>query len=313
MANWDRIRTFLRVVERGGFTAAAKQLGAPVTSVSRKVIALEEELGVRLLNRTTRHVSATQAGRELYDRCVQAEAIVDDAERVVRALREEPVGVLKILAPYTLGLTVLEPALTEFRRRYPQVRLELTLDNQPLDLIEHGFDIALHRGTLPDSGYMFRMLGQSRAVLVASPSYLDRAGRPELPEHLLQHALLVLGRVEPATWRLLNPSGSVVEIIVSPAIASNESLALVRQAIGSAGIALASDQLVSRHVEQGKLEVVLPGWQRAEDTDVALLFPSQATLDRKVRLFIDYCVDIFSQIPDLAPNKSRHAATGSTG
>lgn len=291
----DRIQIFLRVVERGSFTAAAVQLGLPLTSASRKVKALEDGLGVQLLHRTTRRVRVTEAGRDYYERCVRAEEILDEAERTVRALRTEPEGTLRVLVPYAPGLIVLEPALTEFRRRYPKVQLVLTYDNGPLDLIEHGFDVALRVGPLPDSGYSARPLGWSRAKLVASGAYLDRAGRPANPQELTNHAILVMGQVAPlTTWRLRSNAGAVSEIIVRPVVISNESVTLIRQAVNGAGIALISTHLIARHLAQGELEIILPQWRRANDMQISAVFPRRATSERKVRAFVDFAMEVFA-------------------
>lgn len=293
--SFERIRIFLRVAERGSFTAAATQLGLPLTSVSRRVSELEESLGVRLLNRTTRRVSLTEAGREYYERCILASEMLDEADRVVRALRTEPEGTLRILTPYAPGLIVLEPALIEFRRQYPKVQLHLTYDNKPLDLVEHGFDVALRTGPLADSGYSARRLGWSRAQLAASPSYLERVGRPESPYDLPKHSLLVIGETAPlTTWRLINETGVTANVIVRPVLISNESATIMRQAVSGAGIALISRQLMAHRLAEGALETVLPQWHRSNDVEISVLFPKKATLDRKVRAFIDFAAGVFA-------------------
>ena len=261
--------------------------------------ALEDDLGVRLLHRTTRRVSVTDAGREFYERCARAEEILEEAEGAVRALSHEPQGTLRVLTSYALGLSMLEPALDEFRRRYPKVRLALTFDNYPLDLVEHGFDVALRAGPLPESGYMARSLGRSRARLAASPTYLDRAGRPQTPQDLAGHALLAVGGEAPlTTWRLRDMAGAVAEVTIRPILVSNESVTILRQAVGGAGITLVSTPLMARRLAAGELEIVLPGWYRAEDAEVVALFPPRATLDRKVRAFVDFAAEIFAPWAD---------------
>lgn len=293
--DFERIRIFLRVVERGSFTAAAAQLDMPLTSASRKVKSLEDELGVQLLYRTTRRVSVTEAGRDFYERCVQAESILDEASRSTRALRAEAEGTLRVLMPYAIGLIVLEPSLVAFRRRYPKVQLVLTYDNRPLDLIEHGFDVALRVGPLPDSEYSVRSLGWSRAKLVASPAYLARVGRPAAPQDLPAHDVLVMGGATPvSTWRLRSDAGAIAQVVVRPVLISNESVTLIRQAINGAGLALVSTQLTAHRLAQGELEIVLPQWRRADDIELSVLFPKRATLDRKVRAFVDFATEIFS-------------------
>lgn len=294
MTNLENIQIFLRLVERGSFTAAAGQLGLPLTSVSRRIKALEDELGVQLLYRTTRRVSVTEAGREYYERCVRAEELLDEADRTIRAILTEPEGTLRVLTPYAPGLIILEPKLIEFRRRYPKVQLLLTYDNKPLDLIEHGFDVALRTGPLPDSGYSARRLGLSRARLAASPSYLERAGRPASPHDLPGHDLLTLGDAPLTTWRLTNDAGTIAEISARPILTSNESATIIRQMASGAGIGLISTPLMAHRLAQGVVEIVLPQWYRAHDAEISALFPRRATLDRKVRAFVDFAVEVFA-------------------
>lgn len=309
MADLDNVLTFLRVVERGGFTAAATQLGVPLTSVSRRVRALEDELGVQLLYRTTRRVAVTDAGREYYERCVRAEELLEEADRAIRATLTEPEGTLRILTPYAPGLMVLEPALIEFRRHYPRVQLLITYDNKPLDLIEHGFDVALRVGPIPDSGYSMRALGRSRQQLAASPAYLDHVGRPATPQDLLAHDLLAVGDAPLVRWKLVNETGATSEVTAKPVLVSSESATVIRQAASGAGIGLISYQLMAPRITQGLLEMVLPQWRRANDLEISALFPTRATLDRKVRAFVDFAAEIFATwVPEPAGQTagSRH-------
>ncbi|WP_448954439.1 LysR substrate-binding domain-containing protein [Labrys neptuniae] len=295
MHNLESLWVFLRVVERGSFTAAASRLGLPLSTVSRRISALEEDLGVRLLNRTTRRVSLTEAGRDFYERCSLAEEILEEADLTVRALRTEPEGTLRVVVPYALGLIALEPALAEFRRRFPKIRLALTFDNHPLDLVEHGFDVALRTGVLPDSSYVARRLGRSRARLLASPAYLDRAGRPTSPQDLSGHAVLAHGQGELlTTWRLRNGGGSEVEVAVRPILMSNESDTIIRQMLKGAGIALVSTRLMANRAGGEPFEIVLPDWHRAEDAEVWALYSKRATRDRKILAFVEYAAEIFA-------------------
>ncbi|TXI05049.1 MAG: LysR family transcriptional regulator [Rhizobium sp.] len=295
-ADLESIRIFLRVVERGSFTAAATQLRLPLTSVSRRVKQLEDDLSVQLLYRTTRRVWVTDAGRDYYERCIQAEEILEEADQIARAVRIEPQGMLRVLMPYTLGLSVVEPRLGEFRQAYQKVQLALTYDNYPLDLIEHGFDVALRTGPLSDSGYSARTLGRSRAHLAASPAYLDRFGRPERPQDLRGHAIMIMGAgTSLATLRLLDDANNVSEIVVKPILTSNEATTIIRQAVAGAGIALISPQLAPQRFARGELEIVLPRWQRADDIELHALFPRRATSDRKVRSFVDFLAEVFKE------------------
>lgn len=294
MMDFDAVRMFLRVVERGGFTSAAKHMRVPVSTISRKISILEDDLGVPLLHRSTRRVSVTQAGLEFYEKCLKAETALDEAEHIVRTQRDEPVGLLRVLMPYALGLNTIEPTLATFRRLYPLIKLELTFENLPLELIEHGFDVALRRGPLPDSGYLYRRLAMAGAKLVAAPHYLDRVGRPKTPEELSRYDLIAFGRAAPTVWRLRNESGQIVEVAFDPVLAANESMALAPLAVAGAGVALLSPQISRKYIEDGSLERVLPGWDREQQTEIVAIYPAQAALDRKVRLFVDHCIEVFS-------------------
>ncbi|MBJ9894879.1 LysR family transcriptional regulator [Burkholderia cenocepacia] len=291
----DSIRIFLRVVERGSFTAASVELDMPLSRVSRKVKHLEDDLGVQLLYRTTRRVSVTEAGRDYYDRCLRAEDILLAADRQVRTLRTDPEGTLRVLVPYAIGLFQLEPALAEFRRRYPLVQLVLIYDNSPLDLVEHGFDVALRAGLLNDSGYVARSLGWSHAKLAASPAYLDRTGRPRTPDDLAQHDILFVGRDAPGlTLRLSNTDGERADVPVQPVLISNESVTVLRQATSGGGIALISTHFTARRLARNELEIVLPDWHRTNDVELHALYPRRATLDSMVRAFVEFLTELFA-------------------
>lgn len=294
--DFDGIRIFLRVVERGSFTAAAKQLGLPLASASRRVRALEDRLGVQLLYRTTRRISVTEAGHDFYERCARAEALLEEADQAVRSRHDEPQGTLRVLVPYAPGLIVLEPRLAEFRRRFPKVQLVLTYDNDPRDVIAGGFDLAVRTGPLPDTAeYAARRLGWSRARLVASRAYLDRQGRPAVPQDLSSHTILAFADSAPlVTWRLVNDAGAVAQLTLRPVLISNESATIMRQAINGAGIALVSTQLMAHRLAAGELEIVLPAWHRMPDLELNALFPKRATQDSKVRAFIDFLKEVFA-------------------
>jgi len=295
MARFDDVEVFVRVVERGSFHGAALQLGLPATSVSRKVKALEERLGVQLLHRTTRRVWPSDAGQAYYQRCVNAVALLDQADAQVRALTQQPEGPLKVLMPHATGILILEPELAAFRARYPKVQLHLTLDNHALDLVEHGFDLAVRPGPVRDSSYHVRRLGLSPLHLFASPAYLERCGRPQHPDDLAHHQLIaVRSSPGPLMWALDGPDGSV-ELKLQPMLITNDPIMAVRQAIAGEGIALLSRCLSRRRQEMGELELVLPQWQRREALETVALFPARATLDLKVRVFVDFLTEVFSR------------------
>jgi DNA-binding transcriptional LysR family regulator len=292
MRRLDELEIFVRVVERGTLTAAATALGLPLATVSRQLRALEARLGVQLLHRTTRRLSVTEAGRLFYERCSAALSTIEAAEAAAGSFRFEPSGTLRVLAPYAFGLVGLAPRLGEFRLRFPQIHLCLFLENQPLDLVEHGFDIAIRAGPVPDSSYTMRLLRPFVTQLVASPAYLDHAGRPQTPVEIDQHPLLAIATdIRPVRWGLKGPKGAA-EITGAPIFAANDATLVRQLAINGAGIALLSEPTIRAAVAEGTLEVVLPEWSRQEDTQFVILYPRRATTDRKVKAFVDYMLEV---------------------
>lgn len=295
MARFDDIEVFLRVVERGSFSAAAAQMGLPATSVSRKLKTLEDRLGVQLLHRTTRRVWPSEAGQAYYNQCVDAIAALDRAEASARALTKEPEGPLKVLITYAPAILILEPELATFRARYPKVQLNLTLDNHPLDLSEHGYDVAVRPGPVRDSSYHVRSLGLQTMSLLASPTYLDRKGRPSHPSELGLHDLVAI-RSRPGLlhWDLDGPGGPV-DLQIQPALVTNDPIMALRQTLSGAGILMMSRCLARRRIDAGELEVVLPDWRRREPLETVALFPARATQDLKVRVFVDFMVEVYAR------------------
>lgn len=305
MARFDDVEVFVRVVERGSFHGAAQQLGLPATSVSRKIKALEDRLGVQLLHRTTRRVWPSDAGQAYYQRCVNAVALLDQADAQVRALTQEPEGPLKVVMPHSTGILFLEPELGTFRARYPKVQLHVTLDNHPLDLVEHGFDMAVRHGPVRDSSYHVRRLGLSPLHLMASHDYIAHHGRPEHPNDLARHALIgIRSAPGPLMWALEGPEGGV-ELKIEPQLVTNDPVLAMRQALAGGGIALLSHCLSQRRIESGELEILLPEWERREPLETVALFPARATLDLKVRVFLDFLAEIFGRRFQSAPAKAR--------
>lgn len=295
MARFDEVEVFLRVVERGSFIGAAAQLGLPASTVSRRVKLLEDRLGVQLLHRTTRRVWPSDAGQAYYQRCVTAVAMLERADAAARALTQEPEGPLRVLMSYGPGILIIEPELARFRALYPKVQLHLTLDNHALDLVEHGFDLAVRHGPVRDSSYHLRRLGTAPLHLIASPAYLDRAGRPQHPRELEQHELLALRtNPGPLVWPLEGPQGTF-ELKLDPRIVTNDVIMAMRQAIGGAGIMVSSQCLARNRIESGELEVVLPEWHLRDALETVALFPARATQDLKVRVFLDFLADTFAR------------------
>ncbi|MBT6118686.1 MAG: LysR family transcriptional regulator, partial [Rhodospirillaceae bacterium] len=181
---------FAKVVEARSFTAAAEQLGLSKSAVSKQISRLEDRLGIRLLNRTTRRLSLTEAGAAYYERCARIVAEAEAADLAITHLQSEPRGVLQVNAPMSFGIAHVAPAIPDFLERYPELRVDMTLNDRVVDLVDEGFDVAIRIGALADSSLIARRLAESRMVAVAAPGYLQRHGAPDRPEDLERHNCL---------------------------------------------------------------------------------------------------------------------------
>jgi len=280
----NRITVFVRVVEAGSFTGAAVVLGLRKSSASRSVAALEADLGIRLLQRTTRKLSLTDAGRAFYDRARDALAGLDEARNAVSSLGAAPRGLVRITAPVDLAAD-LAAVTTVFLRAHPDVRVETLLTARYVDLVKEGFDLAIRAGSLADSSLLARKLGESEFGLFASPAYLDAAGRPRRLADLARHEC-VLYRAGSATarWRLSGPRGDE-EVSVRGRVDTDE-LAFVRaMVLAGFGIALVPVSTMIRPlVASGVLERVLPRYA-LRGAVVHIVWPSRRFEPAAVALF----------------------------
>ncbi|GMV27948.1 MAG: hypothetical protein AMXMBFR59_00730 [Rhodanobacteraceae bacterium] len=284
---------FVRVVEQGGFTAAARALGLPKTSVSRKVQELEERLGLHLLKRTTRRIGLTEAGTLYYEHCRHIARDLEAAESAVNQLHGAPRGWLRVTAPYTLGSNALAPILPEFLQRHPELRVELVLSNDKLDLIGSDIDLALRVGALADSTFSARRLGSFVAQVYASHDYLARCGEPTRPEELVHHRTLAMSQHRGANGRYCWPlrNGSVSDdYLVSPSVVANDPTVLRSALVGGQGLALISDSLVESLVAMGKLRRVLHGWE-SPAVDLNAVYPPGRSQLPKVRVFVEFLLE----------------------
>jgi DNA-binding transcriptional LysR family regulator len=281
----NRITVFSRVVEAGSFTAAAGVLGVQKSSVSRSVAALEEELGIRLLQRTTRKLSLTDAGRAYYDRARDALASLDEARQAASSLGTEPRGVVRVTAPVDL-VGDLGAVTSEFLGAHPAVRVEMFLTARFVDLVKEGFDLAVRAGPLTDSSLLARKLPDVEHALFAAPAYLARAGRPRRVEDLARHEC-VLHRAGGGTarWRLTGPHG-VEEVTVQGRVDTDEFAFVRAVVVAGFGIALAPVTLCGPLAKRGELERVLPRYGRPA-APVHIVWPSRQFEPAAVTLYRD--------------------------
>jgi DNA-binding transcriptional LysR family regulator len=281
----NEILVFARVVQTGSFTTAATQLGMPKSTVSRKVVELEERLGSRLLQRTTRKLSVTDAGRTFYEYCLRIVAEVEDAERAVTGLLDTPRGLLRVTAPVNSAL--LGPIVNDYLRRYPEVRLELFCTGRMVDLVAERFDVGIRAGGLAHSTLVARSLGHLSWLLVATPAYLSKRGRPRSPEDLKEHDLLFFGAgPESAVLRLEN-GDRTVQLALPPRMAVSDNDILHAVATAGLGVALLPALLCVADLRAHRLERVLRDWT-APSTPIHVVYPSTRHLSPKVKTFVDH-------------------------
>ncbi len=295
MDRLEAMRIFATVVELGGFSAASRQLRIPLSTVSRKVADLETYLGAQLLIRSTRTVSATDAGRHYYQ---DVRRIIDEVEEVEREVAGEfrtPKGRLQITGPTMFTRHILLPIANQFMRLHDEVTIRLYLTNTVTDLLEEHLDLGIRIGELADSTLVARHVGAVREVVCASPAYLDEIGRPDAPDDLSRHDCIAYDRANrPTSWRFRGPTGDRLDISLAPRITMNSIEGIVRTAIDGRGVAMIYAYQAAEDIAAGRLEVLLPEWEIAPHP-VHLVYPHGRRLPQKVRAFIDFAQPLLRQ------------------
>ncbi|HEU4371856.1 MAG TPA: LysR family transcriptional regulator [Telluria sp.] len=283
------MRMYVAVVDGGSFAAAADKLEISRAMVSKQIQKLEEHLGTRLMNRTTRRLSLTETGREFYERSTQIMGDVEEAEQIAGQMTRMPQGVLRVTIPLSYGQHRLGTVIGDYTQAFPQVQLDISLSDRKVDLVDEGFDLAIRIGALPQSDLIARKLGAVRSVACAAPAYLARHGAPQTPADLAGHACLSYTLTGTgADWRLEGPDGLVSVPISGPIRADNGDIIRLA-ALGGAGIAFQPYFIVGADIEAGRLVRVLPDWQSPE-LGVYAVYPSRKHLSAKVRTFVDFLV-----------------------
>ena len=298
MDRFENARIFAAVVEAGGFTRAAERLGLSRAAASKHVLQLEARLGARLLNRTTRKVSVTAAGRTFYEQCRRIVAELDEAERAAGELHNEPRGELRVIAPTNFGLAEIGTAIADFVVAYPRLRINLTMNDRLTDPIEGGYDIAISvdmpRGA--SSSLVARKLNTSRRVLCAAPDYLQRRGTPQTPEELSGHDCLSYSYVAvPDQWHLTGADGEHVVKVSGPIVTSHRHV-LRAAALRGLGIAYGPIDFFRDDLEAGRLVRVLAEHRLPEATIYAV-YPASRQLSAKVKVFNDFMAGYFAASP----------------
>lgn len=293
MQDLNDLYYFAMVVEHGGFASAERALGIPKSRLSRRIVQLETDLGVRLLQRSTRRFAVTEVGQNVYRHAQAMLSEAQSAREAVERLSAEPRGVIKVSCPVSLAQQQLAELLPDFLNLHPQVRVQLQVSNRRVDLINEGFDIALRvRTQLNDDGSLvMRSFGQVRELLVASPKYLDARGRPAAPQDLESHATLSMSEDEARQrWELHGPDDTTVRVDIQPRLMGHDFPLLMEIAKKGHGIALLPETVCAEAILRGELEPVLPDWSLPQGICHAV-FPSRRGLLPAVRVFIDFLAE----------------------
>jgi DNA-binding transcriptional LysR family regulator len=284
---------YAKVIEHGGYARAGRALGIPKSRLSRHVSALEAQLGVRLVQRSTRRFAVTEVGQDVYRHAQAMLAEAEAAAEAVELARAEPRGILKVSCPLALAQTPLAHLVPEFLARHPRVGLRLHVSNRRVDVLNEGFDAALRVRTRPsgEDGLIMRTFREICQLLVASPQYLERTARPELPQQLSERDTLGFeSEADRLSWELIGPSGESARIEHTPRIACHDFSVLKSAVLAGLGIALLPESVVRAELQAGTLEHVLPAWN-VPLCVFHIVFPSRRGMLPAVRAFIDFLAE----------------------
>ena len=290
MQDLNELLFFAEVVDHGGFAAAARALNLPKSRLSRRVAELEAGLGVRLLHRTTRKLSLTEAGELCYRHCAAMREQAAAALDAVAVVQNEPRGTLRVACPVTLAQTTLGPILPVFLARYPQVRIDMRVSNRVVDLVEEGVDVALRvRPSLDDSGSLVvKTLGATDALLVASPAQLRRQGNPASLAELARLDSVAMSAVDGrAVWQFIGPDQLAHTVTHQPRLVADDLLTLKMAILGGTGVGLVPDYMCRDELVSGRLVAILPGWAPAPAI-LHAVYPSRRGLAPATRRFLDF-------------------------
>lgn len=301
---------YAKVVELGGFTAAADALGLSKSVVSRQIATLEDELGVRLLNRTTRRISVTEAGGVVFERAQRIVAEAAEAANEATCVEGAVRGLLRVNAPMSFGIRQLGPVMPEFLARYPDLNVDLALNDRRVDLIEEGFDVSLRVSALMDSSLIARQLAPVERYIVGAPAYFEKHGTPKHPAELAGHAFLLYTLLaRPTQLEMTHEDGRREQVEVKGRMFCNNADAMLETIAAGAGLALLPDFIGCDHMKSRALVRVLEDWSMPPLT-LHVLYPHSRHMPAKVRAFVDFTVEKFG--PGKAPWGPEHEAANNS-
>lgn len=291
------IPTFVRVVDQKSFSGAARELGITKSAVSKHIQALEDDLKVRLLNRTTRSINLTEEGQVFYERSVQILEEIDNAERMVHSLNDSPSGVLKINAPESFGMYHLAPAIAAFAQKYPDIRVETEFSDRFIDIVGEGVDVCIRVASLTDSSLIAKKIAPCQHVVAASPDYIERKGTPKHPDELINHDFIEYSNSDrPGEWRYIcGGDGKEKVVVVNPRLRANNAQMLRQAALAGLGIIAVPSFIIGNDVKKGKLVRMLEGCQPSPERGIYALFPHNRYMTTKLRFFLDFLSERFAE------------------
>jgi len=294
----SRVAIFVQVAQLQSFVAAGRALGMSGPAVSKQIKALEDHLGVRLLNRTTRSVTLTDEGALYLDRAGKALEDLQEAERRIQELKDCPTGRLKINAPMSFGNQYLVNPIAQFARRYPDVTLEVDFDDRWVDVIAEGYDVVVRIGVLEDSSLIARKLASCPIVLCASPAYLDQHGLPGQPSELPDFPAIIYSQHgQSEEWRYQAPDGEPGSVRLNRRFAGNSAEMQLEACLEGVGIALLPAFVACSHLDSGALLQVLPEYETYPQRGIYAMFPQNRHLATRVRLFVDWLTECGAEFP----------------
>lgn len=294
MNNFSDMEIFARVVTAGSMSAAGREMGLSPAVVSKRLRRLEDRLGTRLLQRTTRQIALTEAGQGYFERVVAILASVEEAEAFVSRRSALARGTLKVAAPTSFGRMHIAPHLGPFLENNPDLSVNLELSDEFVDIVGEGYDLAIRIAELSDSSLVARRLARNHRILCAAPQYLEKRGEPKSIDDLAGHVCLAAANQDP--WRLDGPDGPVV-IRATGRLATNSSEVVREALIAGAGIALRSTWDVGEELRDGRLKIILPAYRASKHVGIYAVYPSRRFLPAKVRVFIDYLAHLYGPDP----------------
>ncbi|MES0403016.1 MAG: LysR substrate-binding domain-containing protein [Hyphomicrobium sp.] len=307
MDRFNELKVFVSVAESGGFAKAAARLRSSPPAVTRTVAALEQRVGVQLFNRTTRMVSMTEAGRRFLEHARRILTDLDVAESELAGESTMPSGHLTITSPVTMGRMMLPSIVTDFLHAHPHVTAKVLLFDRITNLIEEGIDVGLRVGQLPDSSLIARQVGEVRRILVASPAYLSKHGRPKDPTDLKRHSMIAFTGLLPSREWVFGEAKTARRITLKPRFEINDAAAAIAAAEGGGGITIALSYMVARQIGERRLQQVLGSFAPSA-VPVQLVYPESRLVAPKVRAFVDYAAPkLRSALRGLNPSAKKSA------